>query len=89
MGDALAWTAPHHDGVANLLKYAFNLDGTTPDVSHLAAGTGVRGLPSIVRAGSGAGTTLNVEYVRRRNPRIGLYAAAQFHAQFLHALQRG
>ncbi|MEK7951744.1 lamin tail domain-containing protein [Luteolibacter soli] len=65
--NALAWAEPRHDGVANLLKYAFNLDGTIPDVRVVTPGSGSRGLPAIRRTGSGAGATMSVEYVRRRN----------------------
>ncbi|WP_035608328.1 lamin tail domain-containing protein [Haloferula sp. BvORR071] len=66
-GDALTWAEPHHDGVSNLLKYAFNLDGSNPDRRTLTPGTGIQGLPAIIHGGSGAGTTLSVEYLRRRN----------------------
>lgn len=65
--DALTWATPHGDGVANLLKYAFNLNGATSDGTRLTPGTGTAGLPSIRRVGGGSARSLIVEYVRRRN----------------------
>ncbi len=65
--DALTWAMPQGDGVANLLKYAFNLNGAASDVRRLTPGTGSAGLPAISRAGSGATSKLIVEFLRRRN----------------------
>ena len=61
--------SPRGDGVANFLKYAFNMD---PNVAAsgpgrvLTPGTGTSGLPYTGLANSG-GSHLRVEYVRRRN----------------------
>ena len=65
--EAQVLATPRGDGVPNLLKYAFNLNGTVGDVRQLTPGTGTSGLPSIRRAGSGPASTLIVEYLRRRN----------------------
>jgi hypothetical protein len=65
--DALTWATPHGDGVVNLLKYAFNLDGAASDVRLLTPGTGSAGLPAISRTGSGPTSKLVVEFLRRRN----------------------
>jgi hypothetical protein len=61
-------STPHGDGVANLLKYAFNLDGTQADVTGLTPGSGTSGLPSITVV-SGNGTIpafLRFEFLFRR-----------------------
>ncbi|MEP2775660.1 MAG: hypothetical protein ABJQ29_03175 [Luteolibacter sp.] len=42
--DALADASPYSDGISNLLKYAFNLDLTGPDI-HLLEAMGNSGLP--------------------------------------------
>ncbi len=65
--DALTWATPQGDGVANLLKYAFNLNGAASDVRQLTPGTGSAGLPAISLAGSGPTSKLIVEFLRRRN----------------------
>jgi hypothetical protein len=56
---------PHGDGVANLLKYAFNMDGQAADVS-LMPQAGVSGLPRVSRV-PGATAKLRLEFVRRKN----------------------
>jgi hypothetical protein len=56
---------PFHDGVPNLLKYAFNLDGDHADVRTLTPGTGTAGLPVFRLVGSGAQAVLRAEYLRR------------------------
>lgn len=58
--------APHGEGVANLLKYAFFLDGTRSDVTPLAPGTGVKGLPAVTLEDRGETKVLRVEYLRRK-----------------------
>lgn len=62
---------PLHDGVSNLLKYAFNLAPTDPGPHTLTSGTGSSGLPLITIDGS----TFVVEFIRRRNS--GLVYAPQ------------
>ncbi len=59
---------PASDGVANLLKYAFNLDPTTHDRRTLIPGTGTVGLPAIEednQSPSHAFVGLRIEFVRR------------------------
>jgi hypothetical protein len=63
--DALSSAIPFHDGVPNLLKYAFNLEGDRGDVRTLTPGTGTAGLPVFRLIGSGAQTVLRAEYLRR------------------------
>lgn len=58
---------PHHDGVANLLKYAFGMNGSGPDVTVLTPGTGAAGLPIIALDRSGATPMLRIEFLRRKN----------------------
>lgn len=65
MPDRAPAAAPHHDGVPNLLKYAFNLDPATPDRRELIPGSGLAGLPSIGRQGSGSATVFRYEFLRR------------------------
>lgn len=60
--DAAADAMPQQDGVANLLKHAFNLDLTTQDVRMLAPTTGTAGLPAVTLLPGGG---LQVEYLRR------------------------
>ena len=61
---------PHHDGVANLLKYAFCMNGNGPDVRVMLPGTGKAGLPFIALDRSGEIPMLRFEYVRRKNSSI-------------------
>lgn len=64
---ALPGATPFHDGVPNLLKFAFNLNPAGPDVRTLAKGSGTAGLPLFVLDRSGAQNRFTVEYLRRRN----------------------
>lgn len=58
---------PMGDGVTNLLKFAFNMDGTQVDQSHLAYGLSkTSGLPAMALINVGEGKVLSVEYVRRK-----------------------
>lgn len=65
--DALPTAIPFGDGVANLLKYAFNLDGTGPDTRHLVPGTGTSGLPVFTYDESGPSPVFRLEYLRRKS----------------------
>jgi len=56
---------PHDDGTNNLLKYAFNMDGSGPDFTVMTPGTGTEGLPFMEVTGSGASSILRMEFVRR------------------------
>jgi hypothetical protein len=56
------------DGISNALKFAFNLDPTQSILGAartLTPGTGVAGLPSITKIGSGPTNRLRMEYIRR------------------------
>lgn len=64
--DALPEASAMHDGVANLLKYACNLnpkESTPPD---LTPGTGLAGLPSISLIALNGHDHFRYEYVRRK-----------------------
>lgn len=70
-GPAAAHDAtPFHDGVANLLKYAFNLNGGASDRRSLPEGGGTAGLPVFRLEGSGAQAVFRVEYLRRKGSGI-------------------
>lgn len=58
---------PFNDGVPNLLKYAFNMTATGPDVHVVARGTGTTGLPAFAVEQSGSGALFTVEFLRRKN----------------------
>lgn len=67
-GDAATATAaPQSDGVANLTKYAFNLNLAAPDVRVLKPTVGMVGLPYISPQGSGPAGVFRFEFLRRRN----------------------
>ncbi len=61
--DALPGASPFGDGLANIVKYAFNLDLSRPD-SHWMVSGGSSGLP--VASLAGGGQVWRMEYVRRR-----------------------
>jgi FG-GAP repeat len=61
---------PFQDGVENLLKYAFNLDGSGPDRRRLAAGGDLAGLPVFRFEGSGAQAVFRAEFLRRKGSGI-------------------
>ncbi len=66
---SLEGAVAHGDGVNNLLKYAFNLNGSGPDTKSLIPAAGdTRGLPglSVVNQADG-GIVLRLEYLRRKN----------------------
>lgn len=62
--DRTAQGTPHHDGIANLLKYAFNLNANAPDHRVMTPG-GTAGLPAIGRQEAGAATVFRFEFLRR------------------------
>ena len=73
--DAGRGATPQNDGVANILKFAFNLNPSIPDVRSLVPGAGhLAGLPcAAVSELPGGGKALVIEYIRRRastNPGI-------------------
>jgi hypothetical protein len=62
------WDAdPDQDGVENLLEFAFNMQPLAASPSVMEPGSGDFGLPAITVVGSGAGTMLRVEYLRRKD----------------------
>lgn len=66
--EALPVAAPFNDGVANLLKYAFNMDFSGPDSRRLEYGAGgTAGLPAIELDDTGNEPELIIEFLRRKN----------------------
>ncbi|MGV3663715.1 MAG: choice-of-anchor D domain-containing protein [Prosthecobacter sp.] len=63
--DRAAAATPHHDGVSNLMKYAFNMDADRPDNRVMARGTGTAGLPVITPAQAGTTPVFRFEFLRR------------------------
>jgi alpha-tubulin suppressor-like RCC1 family protein len=63
--NALPTASPFNDGVQNLLKFAFNMNATSPDVSVLATG-GTAGLPQVVLDKTGTQPVLRVVFLRRK-----------------------
>lgn len=63
---ALPESMPFGDGIANLLKYSCNMNGSGPDVRSLVAGTGTVGLPVLTRDVSGPMPVFRFEYLRRK-----------------------
>ncbi len=70
-GDAGPTAAPYGDGVENLIKYAFNMDGSGPDNHVMTAGTGTSGLPIGGPEGEGPGRVFRFEFVRRIGAGVG------------------
>lgn len=64
-GTAGTGVAPYEDRVANLLKYAFRMNGSGPDRRSLDAGGGTAGLP-VARFIYGAQPLFRLEYLRRK-----------------------
>ena len=64
--DALPEAVPFGDGVSNLLKYAFNLNGGGLDARSLVPGTGTAGLPVLTIDDSGPAPIMRFEYLRRK-----------------------
>lgn len=67
---ASAGAEPFGDGVANLLKFAFNLNLAGPDASPLKPGSGNAGLPFFGVETTAGGPVFRVEYLRRANARL-------------------
>ncbi len=65
--NAATSATPFHDGVGNLLKYAFNLNATGPDIRTLVKGTGTAGLPAVSLDRSGPQPQLVIEFLRRKD----------------------
>jgi len=67
--DAESSATPFDDGVGNLLKYAFRMNGGGPDVRVLVQSTGTAGLPCITL--DRGGPILRFEYLRRKGSGLG------------------
>lgn len=67
--DALPMATPFDDNIANLLKYAFNMNLAGPDSQQLEPG-GSSGLPSGELVEEGGQTYWRVEYVRRKDGQL-------------------
>ncbi len=63
--DRDASSVPFRDGVPNLLKYAFHMNATKPDVSVLQVG-GVSGLPHLIVDFSDIRYTVGLRYLRNK-----------------------
>jgi hypothetical protein len=68
---------PDHDGINNIVEYAFNLNPLTPDALP-ATPTGTSGLPRVVAVPSGGGQQLEITFLRRKDVASGLTYAAEF-----------
>ncbi|MCC5806640.1 MAG: S8 family serine peptidase [Opitutales bacterium] len=80
-GAAADTAVPFGDGVANLLKYAFNMHGGGFDDSFLAPGAGTSGLPTVHPAATAEADALVIEYLRRRpNTNPGIEYIVEFSA---------
>jgi hypothetical protein len=67
-GSAAAANAiPFHDGVPNLLKFAFNLNANGSDMRQLVKGVGIAGLPSCTLDASGAQKVFKIEFIQRKS----------------------
>lgn len=64
--NALPDALPHAEGVENILKYAFNLNGSGPDLAVLAADTGLAGLPRFSFVNVSSQSHFKLEYLRRK-----------------------
>jgi hypothetical protein len=78
--DSARNATPQNDGIANILKFAFNLNPNAPDVRQLVPGAGdSAGLPCGVVSSPPGEQALVVEYIRRKassNP--GIIYTVQF-----------
>lgn len=59
------FATPFGDGVENLLKFAFNMNGSGPDRHLMTRDTGTSGLPLIEPSGEGVSRVFRFEFVRR------------------------
>jgi alpha-tubulin suppressor-like RCC1 family protein len=66
--DTAPMATPFNDGVPNLLKYAFNIPLTGPNVAPIIPGTSSGGLPAMgVNNTSGVPDSVRIEFIRRKN----------------------
>jgi hypothetical protein len=64
--NATPTATPFNDKVSNLLKFAFNMNASGPDVRVLAT-DGVAGLPQVTLDRSGAQPVLRLQFLRRKS----------------------
>lgn len=64
---AMPGAMPFHDGVRNMMKFAFNMDAAGPDTRTLVKGAGTAGLPVFTLDRSGSQPVFTVEYLRRKS----------------------
>lgn len=64
--DAAHGSIPHEDGISNLLKFAFNMNGSGPDRRMLVPDTGTAGLPVFSTLEENGQHYFTVQYVRLR-----------------------
>ena len=64
--DALPNAIPFHDGVQNILKFAFNMDLAGPDAGTMTP-SGNSGLPAVTLLEDSGQTFLQVEFVQRKD----------------------
>lgn len=65
--DALPTAMPLNDGVQNIFKFAFNMDGTSNDSETLTPSTGLSGLPVLARYDTGSSPVFKYEYLRLKS----------------------
>jgi uncharacterized delta-60 repeat protein len=66
--DTAPEATPFNDGIANLLKYAFNVPLDGPRVAQMTQGTGTSGMPAITfDTTAGTPTSLRIEFLRRKS----------------------
>lgn len=69
--EAALGAMPFHDGVGNLLKFAFNMDAARADVRRVEPGTGIHGLPDIRLQTGGIQPLFRIEFLRRKGGVLG------------------
>lgn len=65
--DKLETADPDHDGILNIVEYAFNMRPDQPDNVVLTPATGTNGLPCWTLSSSNGGRLLTLEYVKRKD----------------------
>ena len=65
--DAAPSATPFHDGVQNLLKFAFNMNASGPDNRVMEKEVGTSGLPKFGLEKTGSETWFTVEFIRRKD----------------------
>ena len=86
-GAAQLEAMPFKDGVANLLKYAFNMNAAAADLRVLPEGVGTAGLPVFTLEPSGSQLVFKVEFLRRKGS--GLVYLAQTSSDLVNFVPMG